>query len=505
MGTNKSNLALVAPQVSPNGSHLSDAPPAIESVNPLLSDEIAEANLLGAILNNDEIFPEVKACFDPRWFWSVKHQWIYLAMLRISERPGESLDLTTVAGELRIAGKLDQIGPDPNGAYLLQLSNDCLSWRTLRTHRNAVEEAWRRREFLNRLGALGTLALQKDGIEPARAGALELVDFIIKADSDDDYKLLTNAEIDALPPTAWLDSNHELVEGGFNMLFGKTGIGKTFLSLDYALTAAQTMGVVYIAGEGRSGFADRIAAWKSRHDLSSGYFRLIDQPINIRSEAEITKLISKCKRQPFPIKFLIVDTLARCFGDGEENDSSAMNQFVNGCGRIQRELSATVLIDHHEGKDGTKGPRGASSLPAACDSIIHMTRSADGLILLSPFKVKHGIEFAKRGLKIVAGTDGRGATLMDSKLVQQSKADRLTPSQTTILEFLDAARAGGQPTTWAIIRDQTELGATTVTDGLRELHRLDYVEKLPLTGAYQITDLGQLKLNGNAGTPEDAG
>jgi RecA-family ATPase len=77
-----------------------------------------------------------------------------------------------------------------------------------------------------------------------------------------------------------------------------------------------------------------------------------------------------------PVRLIVIDTLARVMGAGDENSTQAMNTVLNSAKRIQRETGAAVLIVHHEGKDASRGSRGSSALPAAIDVAFGMVKDA---------------------------------------------------------------------------------------------------------------------------------
>ena len=68
------------------------------------------------------------------------------------------------------------------------------------------------------------------------------------------------------------------------------------------------------------------------------------------------------------IKLIVVDTLARSFGGGNENAPQDMGEFINSCDELMHEFGATVLIVHHVGKDAQSGARGHSSFFGALDT-----------------------------------------------------------------------------------------------------------------------------------------
>lgn len=72
---------------------------------------------------------------------------------------------------------------------------------------------------------------------------------------------------------------------------------------------------------------------------------------------------------------LVIDTLNRAAPGTDENSSADMGQLIEACKDAQRRLGGMVLLVHHTGKDGTKGLRGHSSLYAALDAAIEVSRN----------------------------------------------------------------------------------------------------------------------------------
>jgi hypothetical protein len=90
---------------------------------------------------------------------------------------------------------------------------------------------------------------------------------------------------------------------------------------------------------------------------------------------------------------IIIDTLARNFGGGDENSAKDMNTFVAGLDKLKNEFpNASVLVVHHSGKDSGRGPRGNSALFAAADTVMRLNKSG-GLLKLICEKQKDAEEF----------------------------------------------------------------------------------------------------------------
>ena len=68
------------------------------------------------------------------------------------------------------------------------------------------------------------------------------------------------------------------------------------------------------------------------------------------------------------IALIVVDTLARTIGDGDENSAKDMSVFIQNLDAIRELTGAHVLVIHHSGKDADRGARGSSALRAAVDT-----------------------------------------------------------------------------------------------------------------------------------------
>ncbi len=178
----------------------------------------------------------------------------------------------------------------------------------------------------------------------------------------------------------------------FNVVFGKPGQGKTFFVLDMALNLAsgnpwfgrclKRAGVVYIAAEGFGGLTRRIAAWRDAHSLdvdSNVAFAVINAAPDIINDAgAICDAIRKATMHwDVPVGLIVIDTLSRTFGGGDENGSD-MASYVTASGRIQRDLQCAVIVVHHQPKEAqNKTPRGHGALAGAADTMLYVHKAGD--------------------------------------------------------------------------------------------------------------------------------
>ena len=89
--------------------------------------------------------------------------------------------------------------------------------------------------------------------------------------------------------------------------------------------------VLYIAGEGVSGLRNRVKAWLAHHEVVTPprNFVFIPATFNLLDEAEIDEVIQIARddlgQNP---SLVVIDTLARNFGGGNENATQDMNLFI---------------------------------------------------------------------------------------------------------------------------------------------------------------------------------
>ena len=133
--------------------------------------------------------------------------------------------------------------------------------------------------------------------------------------------------------------------------------------------------VIYLTGEGVSGFKRRLVAMR-RHLGIEGQrvpFFMIENVPDLGSETtDLPQLLAElgaflahaCPGGP---RAIALDTLARCMGEADENSARDMGRFVNRCAAIERHFGCVVVVVHHVGKDPTRGGRGSNSLNGAAD------------------------------------------------------------------------------------------------------------------------------------------
>lgn len=185
-----------------------------------------------------------------------------------------------------------------------------------------------------------------------------------------------------------------LGESSLSVLYGAPGSGKSFLALDlcYAVaTGQQWMGrevaqgpVIYACGEGVAGLRQRAkAVAKAKHsgNLPPMYFLPFGLSVSDDLEKFNLMLEQVKEEEGATPALLVIDTLSRSFGDGDENSAKDMKRFVSALASLMEKYPGLhILVVHHTGKDEERGMRGSSSLLGAVDTAIFCQKQKDRFV-----------------------------------------------------------------------------------------------------------------------------
>jgi hypothetical protein len=184
---------------------------------------------------------------------------------------------------------------------------------------------------------------------------------------------------------------------GLGAIYGSSGSGKSFLSLElgacinqgeeFFCIKTQPCDVTYICLEGEGGLQKRVQAWEAAHGkpMPSGV-KFIIQPFEMMRAEQVDLLIQALPKGGV----VFIDTLNRAAPAADENSSRDMGIILEAAKTISRETAGLVLLVHHTGKDASRGMRGHSSLFAALDGAIEVSRDASGNRSWSVAKSKDG-------------------------------------------------------------------------------------------------------------------
>ncbi len=200
--------------------------------------------------------------------------------------------------------------------------------------------------------------------------------------------------IDVIRPSAWLIKKY-LEQHSMALIFGAPASGKSFIAIDMACSIATgtayhgqkvTQGAVfYIAGEGTNNIRKRLKAWEVTKGISLSQYPLYvsscpaqfyDETAAQEVEQAIETLSNNSGVKP---ALIVIDTLARNIGAGDENQTKDMNIFVNHVDAVKDKWQATALIVHHTGLQEQSRARGSSVLKAALDHEFHVVKENENI------------------------------------------------------------------------------------------------------------------------------
>lgn len=208
-------------------------------------------------------------------------------------------------------------------------------------------------------------------------------------------------------------------------IFGKPGSGKSFIALDMACCVATGTryhgrnvlqgAVIYIAGEGHNGNKRRLMAWEKHHGvgLSDAPLHFSRRAANLLDAAAADAVIAAIDRvaqtEGVTPRLVVIDTVARNFGVGDENSTKDMSAFVAGVDSIKHQYpGCSVLLVHHTGHGEGDRARGSSVLIGALDAE-YRVELADGITSLTCTKMKEGAIAAPIAFKAHSVEIGRTA------------------------------------------------------------------------------------------------
>ncbi|MDD4273397.1 MAG: AAA family ATPase [Desulfobacter postgatei] len=189
-----------------------------------------------------------------------------------------------------------------------------------------------------------------------------------------------------------------------SVIFGDPESGKSFIAIDMACHIAtnkpyhgrtvKSGSVIYIAGEGQNGLKRRFDAWAIRHkkSLDNAPIYLSLQPAAM-ADTERVLIVKQAIdevsiNEGAPPSLIVIDTLTRNFGPGDQNNSRDMVAFISGVDVIRAEYRAALVIVHHSGHGDKSRGKGAIDLKGAIDTEYRAEKDELGTIRVTCTKMK---------------------------------------------------------------------------------------------------------------------
>ena len=165
--------------------------------------------------------------------------------------------------------------------------------------------------------------------------------------------------------------------------------------------------VAYVALEGEAGIRSRLAAWEKQNcQQVPDAARFVLGGVTLMKPTDAEQLAADILASLGRGAVVVIDTLNQSAPGADENSSTDMGRVIANAMSLADAVGGVVVLVHHAGKDVSRGMRGHSSLFAAMDAVIEVTKGAAGRAWRSA-KTKEGEEGVWRGFELVPHVVGR--------------------------------------------------------------------------------------------------
>ncbi|WP_312405252.1 AAA family ATPase [Rhizobium sp.] len=259
--------------------------------------------------------------------------------------------------------------------------------------------------------------------------------------------------------------------GEFTTISGLPGTGKSVVTTDLACHIAAGMDwhgikvqqglVVYVAAERKKLTERRMMAFRKHHGVKDVPLLVVggmlDFTRDMKDADEVVKIIQHAEEVTGQkCVWVIIDTLTRVFGAGDQNASKDMVKFVRSCDHILTETKAHVTAIHHSAWGGERG-KGAIDLDGAVDAsfMVKKDGSIHRLVCDGTNDGEDGdvLAFTMKSVEIGVNEDGEPTTApvvepSDGKVKKPLGGNKLTGFKADAAEALRRAidKDGVEPT-----------------------------------------------------------
>jgi len=214
------------------------------------------------------------------------------------------------------------------------------------------------------------------------------------------HRMMSFAALHNLPAVEWFIGGL-VPEGAKTVLAGPGGSRKSFIALDWALSAANGVPwcnrpvkpgkVLYIAGEGVGGMAKRVDAWAYHRGFKVESLQgvLMPRAINLWSVGKDAAHWAEVVAH-LAFDYIVVDTLHTSMAGGDENKSQDIGTVYENATTIAG--NAKLIFVHHSAK-ATPGQRGSSAIHDDADVVINVLNAGDRVSKLKAVKLKDADNF----------------------------------------------------------------------------------------------------------------
>lgn len=183
--------------------------------------------------------------------------------------------------------------------------------------------------------------------------------------------------------------------------------------------------VLIVVLEGVGGCPQRIGAIKMHRGPNAGRrMKFVTTPFSLLYDDDVDALIATIQEEGMQGGAVMLDTYNAATAGMDENGSADTGRAIAAAKRIQEAVGGLVILVHHFGKDPSKGLRGHSSLSAALDTIIEISRVGGrrSWRLAKSKDGADGVEHSFRLQVVEVGTDEDGDPITSCVVVPEENA-----------------------------------------------------------------------------------
>lgn len=394
----------------------------------------AEQSVLGAQL----LFPDVLGqdwLPRPADYGEADHREIASAIAACAA--AGAVDPITVFDYLQAAGKAQECG---GLTYLNGIAQSVPSRGAIKSHAAIVRrKAYERGAAGARAQAAALLKGPSDTASVLSEVRAILDGIEAPASHQHAFRLMGASDLGRMPPLTWC-LKPVLPRVKLAAVFGPSGSAKTFILLGMAAAAAEGgewfgypskggQRWVYVALEGQAGIHSRVRAWESFNGRAyPDDVRFVFEPFKLTDPDDVLALAAVIDASG-GADVIVIDTLNRAAPGADENSSVDMGAILEGGAALHDKTGALILFCHHSGKNVLAGMRGHSSLFAALDAVIEVSRTDDRRELKIA-KVKDGEDGAVHPFRLQAvdlGEDEDGEPVTSCVVVPDGQESASAP------------------------------------------------------------------------------
>lgn len=251
--------------------------------------------------------------------------------------------------------------------------------------------------------------------------------------------------------TDWLIKDY-IESHCFAQVFGASGSGKSFFALEMAYCVASGTqffdkpvkkgNVLYIAGEGFNGLKKRALALQQKHGAEIGCLEFSKQAADFLDSGSCDDVHQRIINNEDGFDLIVVDTLSRNFGSGDENKTVDMAKFVTNVDRYLRSTGAAVIVVHHTGLENKDRGRGSGVLYNALDSEFLVQKDEQNNMEIKCTKNKEGESHWVKELTlnpVIIGHDAGGEDIYSCIVIEPDNVDVLNERDQSVYDGLKQA------------------------------------------------------------------